>query len=311
MPRTALVTGCAGFIASHLTDRLLKEGYRVIGIDNFRTGRTENIAQAMESPEFVFYEQDITSPSFVESFSEDIDIVFHLAAIASVALSTKDPLVVNECNVEGTLNVLEVARGHGAERFVFSSSAAVYGNPDALPVREEYPLRPLSPYAASKIAGEYYIRSYRESFGLEYATVRLFNVYGPRQDDSEYSGVIAIFADRAVTGRPLVVEGDGLQTRSFIHVHDVVEALARAGEMSQARGQTLNVSGTDSITVLEVARQISDMTGAEIVHTEARIGDVRDSIGDMTRTRSTLGLEISTPLTQGLRETVDWYQSRP
>ncbi len=310
MTKTALVTGCAGFIGSHLTDRLLELGYQVIGIDNFRTGNKMNISSAMENERFDLLEEDIVVPSFVDSIKKEIDIVFHLAAIASVAFSTKDPMAVTQTNVEGTVNVLEVARRQSAKRFVFASSAAVYGDPRSLPVKENAPLSPLSPYAASKIAGEYYVKSYKESFGLEYAILRLFNVYGPRQDESEYSGVIAIFADRAVNGKPLLVEGDGLQTRSFIHVTDVVEAMIQAAHRPNAINQTINISGKQSISIIDLAKQIGSIAGAELQHQEARVGDIRDSIGDTTRAREILGVDSSVPLEEGLRSTLEWYRSR-
>lgn len=310
MPRTALVTGCAGFIASHLVDRLLDEGYRVIGVDNFRTGTKANIAKASENPNFRFLEEDITSYSFGDTISEELDIVFHLAAVASVSLSTKDPLLVNKHNVEGTLNVLEIARKRNAKRFVFSSSAAVYGNPELLPVREDFPLSALSPYAASKISAEYYVQSYRESFGIDYVILRFFNVYGPRQDESEYSGVIAIFAGRAMEGKPLMIEGDGHQTRSFIHIQDVVDAIFEAGEKDSAKNQILNISGNEVISILELAQTISKLTDVEIIHRAPRIGDIRDSVGETTKARSILGVGVTVPLKEGLQETLDWYRAR-
>ncbi|MFW9910018.1 MAG: NAD-dependent epimerase/dehydratase family protein [Candidatus Thorarchaeota archaeon] len=310
MKGTALVTGCAGFIGSHLVERLLAMGYTVIGIDNFRTGRRENISKSLEKPNFEFIEEDITSPSFIDSITETLDVVFHLAAIASVAFSTRDPLLVNRYNVEGTLNVLEMARRQHAKRLVFASSAAVYGDPDTLPVKEEFPLKSLSPYAASKIAGEYYVQAYGNSFGLEYVILRFFNVYGPRQDESEYSGVIGIFASRAVQGLPLKIEGDGLQTRSFIHVRDVIEAIVQSGERDTAKNQIMNVSGEDAVSIIELAQKISKITGAEIVHEAPRIGDIQHSIGDTSRIKEVLGATTPVPLTEGLRDTLQWYRQR-
>jgi len=309
MKGTALVTGCAGFIGSHLTDRLLASGYKVIGIDNFRSGTKSNMTTALSNPNFTFIEEDITASSFGESITEKLDYVFHLAAIVSVSFSTKNPIAVDECNVRGTLNILELARKHEVKRFVFSSSCAVYGDPDTLPVQEDFSLNPLSPYAASKIAGEYYIKSYEKSFGLNSVILRLFNVYGPRQDSSDYGGVIAIFLNRATKGDALMIEGDGLQRRSFIHVDDVVHAILRAAEVDGAKGEIINLSSNVTNSVIEVAQQIREMTGVEIIHVEPRVGDIRDSIGDMTKATEILGAEITVPLKEGLEQTLAWYRN--
>lgn len=308
--KTALVTGCAGFIGSHVTDRLLKAGYTVVGVDNLRTGTLSNLADALPNPNFKFIEKDITSEDFLGSVEENISIVFHLAAIASVALSVEDPMLINKHNVTGTLRVLELARQKRAKRVVFISSAAVYGDPTSFPIQESFPLQPLSPYAASKIAGEYYVKSFGAAFDIEHVILRLFNVYGPRQEHSEYSGVIAIFAHRATEGLSLEIDGDGLQTRSFINVEDVSRAIQLAGEEPNAKGQTINISNTESVSVLSVAEAIKKQFGVEIVHREPRLGDIRDSIGDMTLAERVLGVKPTVPFADGLKKTLAWYQEQ-
>ena len=308
--KSALVTGCAGFIGSHVTDRLLRAGYSVVGVDNLRTGTLSNLAEALPNPNFRFIEQDITNEDFAGSIEGDISIVFHLAAIASVALSVKDPMLINKHNVTGTLRVLELARQKRAKRVVFTSSAAVYGDPDSFPIEESFPLQPLSPYAASKIAGEYYVRAFGAAFDIEHVILRLFNVYGPRQEHSEYSGVIAIFAHRATKGLPLEIEGDGLQTRSFINIEDMSRAVQQAGEVPDAKGKIINISNTESVSVLYVAEAISKQLGVEIVHREPRLGDIRDSIGDMTLAERVLGVKPTVPFADGLRKTLAWYQEQ-
>ncbi len=309
--KTAIVTGACGFIGSHLVDDLLANDYRVIGIDNLRTGTKENLDSAMENEKFHLIIQDILSENLAEDIDERIDCIFHLAAISSVKKSIEDPLQVNEVNVKGTVNVLELARRLGAKRFVFSSSAAVYGDPKEMPISEETPVSPLSPYAASKIAGEMYIHSYHNSFGIDTTILRFFNVYGPRQAYSEYSGVISIFNNQALANNPITIEGDGYQTRSFIYVEDVVQATRLAGEFGEAKGTIMNLSGLNQISILELAQRIKqnvDGCSSKIVHKGARGGDVRDSIGKMERARRILKFTPEVSLDEGLRETVSWYR---
>jgi len=312
MTKTALVSGCAGFIASHLVDKLLDSGYDVIGIDNMYSGQESNMASFISSKKFRFIKEDISNPKFFTDVHEDIDIVFHLAAISSVQLSVEDPLFVNQHNVLGTLNMLELARKKDVDRFVISSSAAVYGNPDQFPITEETQLSPLSPYAASKIAAEEYIRAYQSAYGIDSAILRYFNIFGPRQAHSEYSGVISIFANRAVKGLPLKIEGDGLQTRSFVYVSDVVRATILASQIDSAIGNTFNVSNTESVTILDVARQIVEYCrdeNLEITHVPQRIGDVKESIGSMGKAKKILGFSPEISFKEGLSQTIEWYRN--
>lgn len=311
MTEKAVVTGAAGFIGSHLVDMLLKKGYFVIGIDNLRTGNLKNLTHALNHEKFQFLERDICENKFPAVVKEDIDIIFHLAAISSVKLSVEDPILVNNTNVHGTINVLEMARKLNAKRFVLSSSAAVYGDPSTLPVTEESSLIPLSPYAASKISAEMYCIAYRELYGLSTTILRYFNVFGPRQDDSEYSGVISIFINQGLRNKDITVDGDGSQTRSFIYVEDVVRGTQLSSQLESASNQILNISGIDAISILDLARMVKERipdSTSSIIHRDAREGDVQDSIGSMERTSSILRFSPAVPFNTGLDRTISWYR---
>ena len=310
MTETVVVTGAAGFIASHLVDRLLEQEYKVIGIDNMRTGSIDNLEVALANDGFELFEEDICDPDLSKKIRDDFDIVFHLAAISSVKLSIQDPFIVNDVNVGGTLNMLDFAHKRGAKRFIYTSSAAVYGNPTTLPVTEETPVCPLSPYAASKLSAEMYCLAYGETHGVVPTILRYFNVYGPRQEFSEYSGVIPIFINQALHGLPLTVDGDGKQTRSFIHVDDVVRATLLAGQVSEAGFHVLNLSGTESISILELAHLIRESvleSHPDITHCPSRKGDVKDSIGSIDRISKILDFTPDVSFETGLERTVSWY----
>ncbi len=311
--RTALVTGCAGFIGSHVVERLLGNGYHVIGLDDLSTGTLENMITFQSNPEFEFVETDIRKENLREYIHGKIDSIFHLAAIASVKISTENPLLVNEVNVKGTLNILELARVADTKRFVLSSSAAVYGNPTNLPVTEDTLLQPLSPYAASKICAESYAHAYGQSYGIEPVILRYFNIYGPRQEFSPYSGVIAIFVNRAVNHQSIQIEGDGFQTRSFLFIDDVAKSTVLAGEKTAASGCIMNISGIDQVSILSLAKMIKNRStfgDIDIEFVTERIGDVRNSIGSIQKAREVLGFAPSISLEEGLSRTIDWYQSR-
>jgi UDP-glucose 4-epimerase len=312
MTKNAVVTGAAGFIGSHLVDLLLDKGFSVIGIDNMRTGSIQNLVEPLKNSKFQLFKEDICNKRFPDLVQENIDIIFHLAAISSVKLSVENPILVNDTNVVGTVNVLEMARKLDVKRFVLSSSAAVYGNPKSLPVREETPLNPLSPYSASKISAEMYSISYGNLYGLTPIIFRYFNVVGPRQENSEYSGVIPIFVNQGLQNKDITIDGDGRQTRSFIFVNDVAEATYLGSQLKDSSGQILNLSGTDSIGILDLARliknRIPDST-SNIVHRDAREGDVKDSIGSMERTSEVLGFSPTVPFETGLDSTISWYRT--
>ncbi len=311
MKGSAVVSGAAGFVGSHLVDYLLAKGFSVIGLDNLRTGSKENLIEAMKQKNFRFEQLDICSRDLLKAVKDPVDVIFHLAAISSVKFSVENPIEVNNVNVNGTLNMLELARQRDATKFVYSSSAAVYGNPVTLPVEEETPLDPLSPYAASKIASEMYCHSYGSLYSITPTIFRYFNVFGPRQENSEYSGVIPIFINQGLQNLDIMVNGDGSQTRSFIYVDDVVEATYLGSKLETSTGHILNLSGTDSISILDLAHQIKgripDSTSS-IIHRDAREGDIQDSIGSMEKTSSILGFSPTVPFTTGLERTVSWYR---
>lgn len=307
-----IVTGASGFIASHLVDQLLLKGYNVIGIDSMRTGKKENLSDAMNNDKFQLVIADIRDDDLASHIDSDVDVIYHLAAISSVTLSIEDPRLVNDVNTRGTVNILELARESNTKRVVFSSSAAVYGDPKEMPVHEDFGFNPLSPYAASKIAAEMYIRSYSSAFDIDSAILRYFNVYGPRQAFSEYSGVVSIFTNHALANEPIKIEGDGEQTRSFVHVSDVARATVLAGEVNTAIGATINISGKKMISILRLAQLMKENVQgckSEIVHVAPRLGDVKDSIGSMERAQKLLGFTPSIPLERGLQETSEWYRA--
>ncbi|MFW9788919.1 MAG: NAD-dependent epimerase/dehydratase family protein [Candidatus Thorarchaeota archaeon] len=313
MKRTVVVTGAAGFVGSHLVDLLLTEEFYVVGIDNLRTGKMENLSNALKNSNFEFANFDICDENLIEIVKRPVDIVFHLAAISSVKFSIENPDEVNRVNVKGTRNMLELARTCNAKRFVFSSSAAVYGNPTSLPVREDSPLNPLSPYAESKVAAEMECLSFESLYGLVPTIFRYFNVYGTRQEHSEYSGVIPIFINQGIRNEDITIEGDGEQTRSFINVEDVVRATYLGGLLESRSNEILNLSGTNSISILELANFIKERiptSTSKIVHIDAREGDVKDSVGSMERTSKVLGFSPKVLFKSGLDRTISWFRIR-
>ena len=305
-----LVTGGAGFIGSHLAQTLVERGERVRVLDDFSTGRRENLAAVAEHIELL--EGDIASPETVEQAMAGCHYVLHLAAIASVQASLEEPRRTDRVNVGGTLHVLEAARRAGVRRVVLASSAAVYGDHSALPQREELPLRPLSPYAASKAAGEAYCSAFHASYGLPTVVLRFFNVYGPRQDPSSpYSGVISIFAARMTQGQRPAIYGDGEQTRDFVYVADVVQALLLACERETAVGAVFNVASGRQTRILQLATTLNEVLDTNLTPTfaPARAGEVRFSEGDARRAQEALGWEATTPLREGLSSLVQWNES--
>lgn len=295
-----LVTGGAGFIGSHLVDALKAAGARVRVLDNFSTGKWENLPAGVE-----IVEGDVRDRDAVERAMRGITHVFHLAAIASVAASIEDPLTTDEVNVRGTLHVLEAARAAKVRRVVFASSAAVYGEPEVVPVHERMAARPASPYAVSKLAGEAYCCAAFTTYGVETVPLRYFNVYGPRQDPrSPYSGVISLFAAAVREGRAPTIFGDGHQTRDFVYVADVVHAnLLAATAPRELCGIPYNCGTGQQTSLRELLSVLEDLCGKRIEAQFAppRAGDVRHSCADITAIRRALGFSPRVPLREGLR----------
>ncbi|MDQ2074395.1 NAD-dependent epimerase/dehydratase family protein [Haloarcula sp. H-GB4] len=293
-----LVTGGGGFIGSHLTSALAVEN-EVRVLDDFSTGRRANLPK-----DVTVIEGDIRDKGTVDEAMDDIDIVFHQAAMVSVPKSIEHPVDCHELNGSATVTVFDCARRQDA-RVVLASSAAVYGNPDTMPIKEEEPADPRTPYGIEKHLGEQYAQFYTERYGLPTVPLRYFNVYGPRGLDGEYAGVIGTFIRQAQAGNPLTVEGDGKQTRDFVHVDDIVRANLLAAT-TDAIGKPFNVGTGQSISIKELAETVRDVVGAnvEIKHVPERTNDIRESEADLSDARTLLGYEPTVSLAKGLETTL-------
>jgi UDP-glucose 4-epimerase len=296
----ALVTGGAGFIGSHIVERLLADGNRVRVLDDFSTGNRENLP---ESAELEIITGDVGNFETVRNNMENVDVIFHEAAVASVPRTIDDPLGSQRTNYQGTLNVLEAARQCGARRVVFAASAAVYGNDPELPKREDMPVKPLSPYAVDKLASEYACQMYYYLHGLETVSLRYFNVFGPRQDPSSpYSGVISIFADKLINKEQPTIFGDGGQTRDFVYVADVVEANIKAATEETAPGNTINIATGISVSLNDLLRAMCAICNSEFepVYVEERQGDIRHSSAAIDKAEDILRWRPAVNLDAGL-----------
>jgi len=306
--RRVLVTGGAGFIGSHLVEALLAEGWAVRVLDNLSTGRRENLA-AVEG-RYEWMEGDIRDPATVARAVEGVDAILHEAAMVSVPLSVERPAECHAINLVGTLHLLEAARMAGVRRLIMASTAAAYGNNPELPKRETMPPEPESPYGATKVAAELYLRAWARMGGLETASLRYFNVYGPRQDPrSMYSGVISRFVEALSTGEPPTVYGDGTQTRDFIYVGDVVRANLLALRAPRLEpGALFNIGTGRSVSLLELLETLSGVAGRAMAprFAPARAGDVTHSRADPGRARALLGFEATTSLAEGLARLWQW-----
>lgn len=304
-----LVTGGAGFIGSHIVDALLADGsYRVRVLDNFSTGRRENLAHCL--PEIELIEGDIRDMEIVEDAVAGVDCILHEAALPSVPRSVKAPVTSNDVNVGGTLKLMSAAHKAGVRRVVFASSSSIYGDTDILPKHEDMLPKPMSPYAVSKLAGEHYVRVFADIYGMETLAVRYFNVFGPRQDPtSQYSGVIAKFMTVALEGGRYVVNGDGLQARDFTFVDNVVTANLLALKAPELEGQAINVACGERHTLLDLIDAINLAAGVDlpIEYREARVGDVRYSQAAIAEANAVLGYEPSVCFSDGIARTFEWY----
>jgi UDP-glucose 4-epimerase len=307
MSMLVLVTGGGGFIGSHLAEHLLQRGHRVRILDNFATGRRDNVTRLVSDVELI--EGDIQSYERVSKAVAGCEIVLHQAALPSVQRSIQDPLTSNATNVVGTLNVLLAARDHGVRRVVCASSSSVYGTTSGTaPKRETDAAVPISPYATAKLAGELYARSFHTVFGLDTVTLRYFNVFGPRQDPtSQYSAVIPRFIAAVRSGRQPVIFGDGEQSRDFTFVANIVEANVLAMDVPGVAGKVYNVACGKRVTLNRLIFELRDLVGSDVepVFTEARPGDVRHSLADLTLARRELGYEPIVPLREGLERTIE------
>jgi UDP-glucose 4-epimerase len=302
MSKSALVTGGAGFIGSHLVDRLVAEGYFVKVIDDLSTGQLANIAGHVEAGRVEFLRGDIRDLELIKKAVLDVDVVAHLAALTSVPFSMTNPDLVYDVNVSGSLNLIFNAIEAGVDRFVFASSCAVYGDTTVLPVSESAAFKPLSPYAESKLAIERCLRGLGSRGALDSVVLRFFNVYGPRQGLSEYSGVITKFFNCAKSRQPLVVYGDGSQTRDFVNVVDVVEGIYAAIIVGSAVGESFNIGTGKPTSVDDLAYTVLDLTGAAVGvrYEPARVGDINESYADIIKAKRLLSFEPKVLLREGL-----------
>ena len=298
-----LVTGGAGFIGSHLIEALVSEGFDVGALDDFSSGRRENLSVRFGKPNFCLVEGDVRDKADVKKALEGVDVVFHLAAVINTDFSVKNPLVVNEVNVGGTLNVLRESLKAGVKRLVYASSCAVYGEPVNLPINEEHPTKPMSPYGVSKLAAEHYCRVFYEIYGLETVHLRFFNVYGPRQVFGPYSGVIMKFIDRLKRGKKPIIYGDGKQTRDFVLAGDVVDACLRAMRCRNCVGEMINVGSGVETTVNRLADVLIELFGSRDIkpfYAEPKAGDIRRSYADLSKAERLLGYKPEKSLMEGL-----------
>ena len=293
----ALVTGGAGFIGSHLANRLVPD-LEVTVYDDFSSGKSDHIPE-----EASIIHADIRDAAQLASAVAEVDVVFHEAAQVSVQRSVSDPKSSHQVNVDPMVTILEAARGTDT-RVVLASSAAIYGHPVYLPIDEDHRKEPTSPYGLEKLTADHYCRLYHELYDVDAVALRYFNAYGPRQQSGDYSGVISVFRDQARAGEDITVEGDGEQTRDFVHVDDIVQANVLAATSDDAVGEAFNIGTGDSITIRKLAETIRDVTDSEsaIVHVEPREGDIDRSEATIDKARDMLGFQPEYTTTEGLRE---------
>jgi nucleoside-diphosphate-sugar epimerase len=308
-----LVTGGAGFIGSNLVDRLLEDGFKVKVIDDLSTGDKQNLAHLENNESFEFIEGNIQDFDLIKKTVKGVDAVFHEAALVSVTRSVEDPLLSNEINVKGSLNLLKSCVNANVKRFVYASSCAVYGDAKVLPIPEDLSAKPLSPYAVDKLATENYAKVFYEVYGLETVGLRYFNVYGPRQKYGPYSGVISIFIKRFLENKPPTIYGDGEQTRDFVNVKDVVEANMLTLSKRDIAGEVFNISSGKAFTINKIVKIIQKITNKESidpVYAEPRLGDIKHSYAKITKAQRNLQFEPKVQLEKGLEQLIKWYSKQ-
>jgi UDP-glucose 4-epimerase len=302
-----LVTGGAGFIGSHVVERLVNEGHDVRVIDNLSTGKLENIADYFRSGKVDFVNGDIRDAELVRKCVQGVEAVIHLAAVTSIPFSITNPHSTYETNVTGTLNLLTACAEHSFTKFVFISSCSIYGEPEYLPVDERHSASPISPYAESKLIGERHCLDFHKKRLLKSVVLRLFNVYGPRQGLNDYSGVITRFIDCCRQKLPLTINGDGSQTRDFVNVHDVVEAALQALENEAAAGEIFNIGFGTPTSINELAKDVLELTGLnlEILYDQHRLDDIQHTFANISKAEKLLGYEPKFSLKNGLSALLD------
>ncbi|MFX1346863.1 MAG: SDR family oxidoreductase [Promethearchaeota archaeon] len=307
--KNILVTGAAGFIGSNLTYELLKLGANVTGIDNLFNGTIENLREILTNKSFKFIKGDIRDLNLLLEISKDIDIIYHEAAFTSVPKSILMPESCNDVNVNGTLNILNAARKRGVDKIIYASSSSVYGDTPILPKKEDMPRIPISPYGVSKLACEGYMQAFYHVYGMKTVCLRYFNVFGPRQQDSPYSGVIAIWLGRIIANKDLIIYGNGEQSRDFTYVNDVVmgNLLADKDDIS---GEIINLGAGSSITLNDLAKLMLNITNKQelkIIYADPRPGDILHSFADITKAKKLLDFTPNFTQEEGLKHYFSWY----
>ena len=308
-----LITGVAGFIGSSLARAVLAQGDQVRGIDNFSTGKRDNITEILQTIDF--READLLDLEAMQEACRGVDYIFHEAAIPSVPKSVLDPLGSNRANVDGTVHVLVAARDAKVKRVVYAASSSAYGDTPTLPKEEGMPPNPISPYAVAKLASEYYMTSFSRCYGLETVCLRYFNIFGPRQDpNSPYSGVLAKFITQMLGGEPPTIFGDGEQSRDFTYIDNVVSANLLAAKASPAKavGQVFNVATGTRVDLNQTFQLLKTIIGyqGEVKYGPERAGDVKHSLADLSRIANALGYKPGVDFEEGLRRTVEWYRGQ-
>ena len=306
-----LVTGGAGFIGSNLADDLIRQGAKVVIIDNLVTGFRENLEEI--SGDFDFVEGDLNDEAALKKAIEGVEIVFHEAALPSVPRSVADPNETHQACVNGTFNLLLCAKDSGVRRFIYAGSSSAYGDQETLPKVETMRPDPLSPYSAAKLAGEYYCSVFNQVYGLETLSLRYFNVFGPRQNpSSQYSGVISRFIDALMKEERPVIYGDGEQTRDFTYITNITDANIKAAQATSGFGGVANTANGERVSLnqlLDVMKRVTGTDAVAPIYETPRKGDVKHSQADNTRAREWFGYEKLVGLEEGIRKTIDWWRS--
>jgi len=308
-----LITGGAGFVGSHLCEKYVKEGHTVVCLDNFMSGNLTNIRHLLDYRNFKLMKGDVRDFDFLEKIMRDIDVVFHLAAQIHVDRSYVEPRLTYDINVIGTQNVLEIARLHDATRVIHASTSEVYGSAQYVPIDEKHPLNAPHPYGASKVAADRMCYAYIQTYGMDICILRPFNIFGPRQRDMGYGGVISIFTRRVLNNIPPIIFGDGEQKRDYTYIEDVIRAYDLVMKHDQPITEPINFASGKELSINDLANIIIDLCGKtgqiEPVHVEPRIGEVERLIGDASKAREVLGWQPTCTLRESLREFVQWYRS--
>ena len=307
-----LITGGAGFIGSHLCDKYTKEGHTVLCLDNFISGNLMNVRHLLDYRNFKLIKGDIRDLDLLERIIRDIDVVFHLAAQIHVDRSYIEPRLTYDINVTGTQNILEAARMHDAKKLIYASTSEVYGSAQYVPIDESHPLAAVHPYGASKIAADRLCYAYANTYGIDIFIMRFFNIFGPRQRDIGYGGVISIFTRRVLSNMPPIIYGDGQQTRDYTYIEDAIRAYDLVLNQNDPIVEPINFGRGEEVSILDLANKIINLCGRknniEPVHVEPRIGEVGRLISDATKAKSLLGWEPKVSLEEGLAKFVQWYK---